>query len=128
MLDFIKIFKSDKFSEQISNIIQNDIQEESLTKINFSHLKSMMATTPELQGSIKGAKNLSIALKTDDKGIIEIPINSNSESSINIYKSHATKNGIMHSKKTYKIDDNAETIIEKNYEVKSDEDISKSLL
>lgn len=114
MLDFIKIFKSDKFSEQISKIIQNDIQEEGVTKINFSHVKTMMNQTTEGKGSIRGSKNISISMKTDDKGIIEFPINPTAERSMNIYKRHITKNGVMHSKKTYKLDDSAEILVEKN--------------
>ena len=91
MLDFIKIFKSDKFSEQISRIIQNEIQGDDLAKISFANAKSMMSPTPEPFASIKGTKNISISMKTDDKGIIEIPINSHMQGSLSIYKRQKTK-------------------------------------
>ena len=91
MLDFIKIFKSDKFSEQISSIIQKELQGEEVSKISFSNAKSMMSPTPEPYATVKGGKNISIAMRTSEKGIIEIPINSHMQGSISIYKRHQTK-------------------------------------
>ena len=126
MLDFIKIFKSDKFSEQISSIISREIHQENLGKISIQHAKMFAAPTPEPHASLKGGKNISIAMKTGEKGIIEIPINSHMEGTISVYKRELTKGGHVRSKKTFKVDDRTETLIEENYESKSEEDQSKS--
>lgn len=125
MLDFIKIFKSDKFSEQIKDIIQNEIQGENLAKIHFSHAKAMMNPTPEPYASVVGGRNISVSMKAGEKGIIEIPINSHMQGAINVYKRHITNDGHMQSRKTFKVDEKSERIIEENVELKSEEEISK---
>lgn len=75
MLDFIKIFKSDKLSEQISNIISNEIQEDNLAKISINHTKQFAGTVTEPLASKIGTHNATISMKISDNAIVEVPIN-----------------------------------------------------
>jgi Ca2+-binding EF-hand superfamily protein len=125
MLDFIKIFKSDKFSEQISEIISREIQDDSLAKISIHHAKSFIAPTPEPYASKRGKRNITIAMKTEDKGIIEFPINSHMDGTISVYKRQKTNNGFVKSRKTFKVSDETQTLIEENHERRNEEDNSE---
>jgi len=128
MLDFIKVFKSDKFSEQISNIISREIDTHNVSKISIQHAKSFMAPTPEPYASKIGSRNITIAMKTDNEGIVEIPVNSHLSGTISVYKRQETNKGSVKSKKTFKIDDRTETLMEENHEQRLEEGNSKSII
>ena len=118
--DFIKIFKSDRFSEQISQIIRKEIYAENVSKINFNHTKPFQTPVPDPYASKNGKRNITISMK-DENGIVEIPIDSDLGSTINVYKRELTKNGHVNSKKTFKVDDKTETYVEENYQEKLEE-------
>ena len=75
MSDFIKIFKSDKLSEQISKIIVNEIKEDNMSKITINHTKQFAGTITEPLASKVGKHNATISMKISENAIVEVPVN-----------------------------------------------------
>lgn len=113
--DFIKIFKSDKFGDKISQIIKGEIHSENSGRVTMAHTKQFLNQSFSPSSPKKGKKNLAISMKNEN-GIVEFPLEPGLQGQVNIYKRESTENGHVSSKKTLKIDDNGEDLIEENYQ------------
>ncbi|CAI2383089.1 unnamed protein product [Moneuplotes crassus] len=118
--DFIKIFKSDKFSEQISQMIRKEIDNGNNAKINLSHTKPFMEQHLDPNSSKRSKKNVTISMKNEN-GIVEIPLDPSMKGQFNVYKRESTENGHVSSKKIIKIDEKRDTLIEENIKERADD-------